>query len=460
MRDVVGTHTRWQRARVGDALGLINGRAFKPTEWKKTGWPIVRIQNLNNPEAPFNYFEGDLPEKFQLVEGDLLFAWSGTPGTSFGAHIWRGGKAWLNQHIFKVQFDEKQFDKKFLQLAINQNLAEYIRAAHGGAGLAHITKGRFEESELPQPEIDEQQEIVAEIEKQFTRLEAGVSALRRVQANLKRYRAAVLKAACEGKLVPTEAELQKSAGKGHKEFESGEQLLERILAERRQHWTGRGQYKEPVAFAFTNLPLLPAGWTWATVDQLAAPEPNSITDGPFGSNLKTEHYTDAGPLVIRLQNIGDGTYVDEEAHISQAHFERLQKHRIFAGDVVIAAFGASPPRSCIIPDSLGPAIVKADCIRFKPHVSALPKYMNAALNSDPIRKRAKGMVHGVGRPRLNLGEIKSIVLPFPPLAEQTRIVAEVDRRLSVEEELESVVSANLQRATRLRQSILQKAFTD
>ena len=69
------------------------------------------------------------------------------------------------------------------------------------------------------------------------------------------------------------------------------------------------------------------------------------------------------------------------------------------------------------------------------------------------------MVHGVGRPRSNLGEIKSIALPVPPLAEQTRIVAEVERRLSVVEELGAVVSANLQRATRLRQSILQKAFT-
>jgi type I restriction enzyme S subunit len=151
--------------------------------------------------------------------------------------------------------------------------------------------------------------------------------------------------------------------------------------------------------------------------------------------------------------------VDEEAHITQAHFERLQKHRIFAGDVVIAGFGENPPRSCIIPETLGPAIVKADCIRFKPHGSVLSKYMNTALNSDPVRKRTKGMVHGVGRPRLNLGEIKSIALPLPTLAEQTRIVAEVERRLSVVAELESVVTANLQRATRLRQSILQKAFT-
>ena len=89
---------------------------------------------------------------------------------------------------------------------------------------------------------DEQREIVAEIEKQFTRLEAGVAGLRRVQANLKRYRAAVLKAACEGKLVPTEAELARQEGRT---YETGAQLLERILSERRQKWNGKGKYKEP-----------------------------------------------------------------------------------------------------------------------------------------------------------------------------------------------------------------------
>ena len=87
---------------------------------------------------------------------------------------------------------------------------------------------------------------MAEIEKEFTRLEAGVTALRRVQANLKRYRAAVLKAACEGRLVPTEAELAKSGSRKAK-FETGEALLARILTERRQNWQGRGQYKEPAA---------------------------------------------------------------------------------------------------------------------------------------------------------------------------------------------------------------------
>jgi len=316
--------------------------------------------------------------------------------------------------------------------------------------VAHVRSLR-----VPIPPLDEQQQIVAEIEKQFTRLEAGVVGLRRVQANLKRYRAAVLKAACEGKLVPTEAELARQEGRS---FETGAQLLERILTERRKKWNGKGKYKEPVKPETEALLAVPEAWEWATVDQLASPERNSITDGPFGSNLKTEHYTTSGPRVIRLQNIGDGRFVDEYAHISNEHFSRLEKHRVFAGDIVIAGLGENPPRSCVIPETLGPAIVKADCIRYKPHPDVAVRFLNAALNSEPMRKRTKSIVHGVGRPRLNLGEIKSIVIPTPPIAEQHRIVAEVERHLSVVEELETVVNANLQRTTRLRQSILEQAF--
>ena len=115
------------------------------------------------------------------------------------------------------------------------------------------------------PPLAEQRRIVAEIETQFTRLDASVAALRRAQANLKRYRASVLKDACEGRLVPTEAELASSEGR---EYEPADVLLERILAERRARWESqekrRGKYKEPSAPDTSTLPELPEGWVWAT----------------------------------------------------------------------------------------------------------------------------------------------------------------------------------------------------
>lgn len=329
----------------------------------------------------------------------------------------------------------------------------------GTAGQLRVPASFLERYRIPLPPFPEQHRIVAEIETQFTRLDAGVAALKRVQANLRRYKASVLKAACEGRLVPTEAELARVEGR---EFEPASALLQRILAERRVKWEQANpskRYVEPKGPDVDELPELPEGWVWATVQQLAADEPNSITDGPFGSNLKTEHYTSDGPRVIRLQNIGEGEFRDEKAHISKQHFERLRRHEVFAEDLVIAGLGETLPRACIIPDFVGHAIVKADCIRFKPHQRlADSRYLNAALNSEVLKKVAVRIVHGIGRPRMNQQEIKSLSIPLPPLAEQHRIVAEVERRLSVVQEVEATVAVNLKRAERLRQSILKQAF--
>lgn len=155
----------WTRKPIGSLCDLLNGRAFKPSDWSTEGRPIVRIQNLNDPDAKFNYYAGcDVRDRFLIDSGALLFAWSGTPGTSFGAHIWNGGPAILNQHIFNVVFDESRIDKRFFRLAINQKLDELIDKAHGGVGLRHVTKGKFEETEIDLPPLDEQRRIVAKLE--------------------------------------------------------------------------------------------------------------------------------------------------------------------------------------------------------------------------------------------------------------------------------------------------------
>ena len=300
------------------------------------------------------------------------------------------------------------------------------------------------------PPLPEQRRIVAEIEKQFTRLDAGVAALKRVQANLKRYRGRCSRPCARAGWHPRIPPTNRQIACWRASWPSGARSGRRSI---------RKKYVEPAVPETDGLPELPVGWCWATVQQLAADEPNSITDGPFGSNLKTEHYTSTGPRVIRLQNIGDGEFHDEQAHISQQHFERLRRHEVFANDLVIAGLGETLPRACIIPSFVGPAIVKADCIRFKPHEElADVRYLNAALNSEVLKKVAARIVHGVGRPRMNQQEIRSLSVPLPPLVEQHRIAAEVERRLSVVVELEATVAVNLARAGRLRQAVLKRAF--
>lgn len=206
------------------------------------------------------------------------------------------------------------------------------------------------------------------------------------------------------------------------------------------------------------LPDLPPTWAWSTLERLASSEPNSITDGPFGSNLKTSHYTESGPRVVRLQNIGDGEFVDEYAHISDSHFRQLVRHHVRAGDVVIAALGETLPRSCVIPPSVGPALVKADCPRFRPNSDLISaEFANYALNSPGVRRRTGTIIHGVGRPRLNLSEIRGLWLPVAPRGEQDRIVAKLDELFS---DLDAGVAA-LERAQanlkRYRAAVLKAA---
>jgi len=441
----------WQRCRIGDSLRLVNGRAFKPSEWKKSGLPIVRIQNLNNPDAPFNYYEGNLPDKFLLDDGDLLFAWSGTPGTSFGAHIWRGGKAWLNQHIFKVHFDEEQFDKRYLQLAINRNLEEYIGAAHGGAGLAHITKGRFEDSFLPCPPLDEQQCIVAEIEKQFTRLDAGLASLKRVQTALKHYRASVLKAACEGRLVPTEAEL---ARKENRKYETGEQLLQRILKERREKWNGKDKYKEPAAPDLGQLPSLPEDWTWATAEQLSDAS-RAITYGV----IKLGGQVDDGILVLRSSDVRHLRLDLEGVKRISPSIAGAFKRTFLQGNEVLVTVRGTLGGVVAVPANCEGFNISREVAMIALVESRLAKFVAVMIGSSPIQLWLLRRSKGIAYTGINIETLKQLPIPLPPLAEQERIVAEVERRLSVIDEAKAVVTANLQRSARLQQVILTSAFS-
>jgi len=162
---------KWPTSPLGKLCDLINGRAFKPSDWGKSGLPIVRIQNLNDPTKPFNYYDDDYKEKHFIDDGDILLSWSGTPGTSFGCFRWMRGPALLNQHIFKVIVEDNVIDGDFFIYAVNSKLDEMIRQAHGGVGLRHITKKKLEAIYLPIPPLDEQRRIVARIKKCMERVE-------------------------------------------------------------------------------------------------------------------------------------------------------------------------------------------------------------------------------------------------------------------------------------------------
>jgi type I restriction enzyme S subunit len=197
---------------------------------------------------------------------------------------------------------------------------------------------------------------------------------------------------------------------------------------------------------------------WASVDQCALDE-NSITDGPFGSNLKSSHYTESGPRVLRLQNIGDGHFVDAKAHISENHYAELTKHAVAEGDVVIAMLGEVLPRACMVPAGVAPAIVKADCARVRVNPKLLlPALLNSALNSEPTRKRVVRLVKGIGRPRVNLGSLRSIAIPLPPVTEQQAIYDALTVALDASETQNEALQHGLRQSAAQRKNILKAAF--
>jgi type I restriction enzyme S subunit len=318
-----------------------------------------------------------------------------------------------------------------------------------------IRKSDISELQFSLPPRTEQARIVEKLESLLADLDAGVAELKAAQRKLAQYRQSLLKAAVEGALT---ADWRAT----HAPQETGAQLLARILRERRarfeQKHGPKKKYKEPAAPDTSQLPALPEGWVWATIDQCALDE-NSITDGPFGSNLKTEHYTDAGPLVIRLHNIGDGEFLDARAHISEAHYEQLQKHAVREGDLVVAMLGETLPRACIVPFGIAPAIVKADCARIRPNTEFVPpEFLVAVLNAEPTRKRVISLVKGIGRPRVNLANIRAITIPIPPLPEQHQILTQLDTALSACEAQETAIAHALKQAAAQRRNLLRAAF--
>jgi type I restriction enzyme S subunit len=376
---------------------------------------------------------------------DILVVWDGARCGLVG----RGAQGVVGSTLMRLKAE--RVDSAYLFYFLQTQFGA-LNTNPKGMGIPHVDPTRFWTLQVPIPPVDEQKRTVTEIQKQFTRLDAGVALLRQVQTALKRYRASVLKAACEGRVVPTEAEL---AGKENRSYETGEELLHRILKERIKNWQGRGKYKEPDAPEIAKLPELPNGWTWLTVETIGF-----VTKLAGFEYTKYVKYSPDGDLaVIKAENAGrSGFKRTEISRIKSSTVAQLTRSQLKAGDLLMVFVGAGTGNVARVPDDqryfLGPNIAM---IRVEPRYASAA-YVEIFLRSPVGHSLTFTFIKAVAQPSLSMGTIRRIPVALPPLAEQTRIVAEVERRLSVAEELEGVVSANLQRGIRLRQSILQHAF--
>jgi type I restriction enzyme S subunit len=303
---------------------------------------------------------------------------------------------------------------------------------------------------VPLPPPNKQDEIVAEIEKQFSRLDEAVANLKRVKANLKRYKAAVLKTAVEGRLVETEAERARRDGRS---YETGAQLLQRILETRRSQWQGKGKYKEPVAPNTRYLPELPDGWVWATLEQLTT----QIADV---DHKMPKAFEGGIPYVSTKDFDGDNDISFAGAkRISPFDYDALcKKVRPELGDILLSRYGTVGEVRTVKTDM--PFQVSYSVAILKPINSfETADFVATVLRSDVIQSQIKRDVRATAQPDLGLAHIRQFVVPFPSLDEQKQIIAEVERHLTLTVVAEAQVNSNLQRAERLRHTLLARAFT-
>ena len=351
---------------------------------------------------------------------------------------------------------EGDIPSKYILYGIRASVAD-LRAKATGTTFEAIKGDDVRSHAFPIAPLPEQRRIVAEIEKQFTRLDASVAALRRTQANLKRYRASVLRAACAGELVPTETELARVEGR---EYEPADVLLERILAERRARWEAqekrRGKYKEPAAPATSDLPTLPEGWGWATLDQ------TTQIQGGIQKQPKRAPTDNAFPF-LRVANVLRNDLDLNEVHRVQLFPGELEKLRLAAGDLLIVEGNGSPAqigRMAVWDGQIENCVHQNHIIRARVYPGVEAKYVETYWNSPTGSASVLNVASSTsGLYTLSVSKVGVLPIPLPPLAEQRRIVAEVERRLSVIQQAEVAVEASLPRAERLRQSILKRAFS-
>ena len=424
----------WAWARIGTITELVNGKAFKPSDWTSTGLPIVRIQNLNDPNSPYNRYDGDCDSKFLLYGGELLFAWSGTPGTSFGAHVWSGGKALLNQHIFNVKFSEQNLDINYLKLSINRSVLSLIGLAHGSAGLQHVTKGTFESTLIPLPPLAEQRHIVERVGEltplveEYDELEDAREALDAALPG--RLRKSVLQLAVQGGLVPQDPA-----------DEPASTLLERIRGQRRQlvaegrmktpkggesiifagsdgrryekRVDARGRESEPVCIE-DEIPFeIPEGWEWARLE--------SVIVLLSGTDLNSSQYNDRHegiPYLTGASNFADGKLIENRWTVEPSRISRkgelLFTCKGTVGEMAINRFDA--------------AHIARQIMSITPYEYAMLPYITLFLNAmvEDIKSHAKGVIPGIER-----NTLLARLIPVPPLAEERRIAEKFAELLTI-----------------------------
>jgi type I restriction enzyme S subunit len=396
---LLGLRPSWKRVRLKEVATILNGFPFESAKFKKDhGTPLLRIRDVVRGETE-TFYDGEYDPAFLVKPGDLVVGMDG----DFNSARWRSEPALLNQRVCKLTVDPSRYSSRFLEYVLPGYLAA-INAHTPSVTVKHLSSRTVADIPLPFPPLDEQERVVAEFEKQFTRLDAGVASLKRVHTGLKSYRASVLKAACEGRL-----------------FAIGSR-----------------------------------NWKMTTIEDVCS------TIYRYPTFYGIEHLSRGVP-VIRGEHILFGGRISHDWSdywfVSNEVSAKFPRTIVEAGDLVMSVRG-SVGKIGIVDRELRGAQLSPNSIRLSPRRDVVdPRWLFIYLTSAAGAASVKEQVNQTTIETIKASAFKKTSIPLPTFAEQQEIIGEVERGLTVIDELRAVVETNLERTSRFRKSVLQQAFS-
>lgn len=452
----------WLRAVLGE-IGRVNlGKTPRKTQYTGDGGlKIVKFRDIvgdticwdENDKGFVVDSRSVIAQLSELHKGDVLVTASAHSSQHIGKKVayvstipQRYRKVFFVGELLCVRVDDDGIDPRMVYYYLSSQdgyeaIQDHVRGVH-------LIASEARQIPIPLAPLPEQHRILAKIEELFTRLDAGVEALKRIKAQLKRYRQAVLKHAFEGKLTAEWRQAHKD------ELEPASVLLDRIKQERQK--TAKGKDLPPPDT--NDLPELPEGWTYLTLDFLVPGARNAIRRGPFGSAIKKALFVPSGYKVYEQGNVIYNDFDRGSYYLDDKKFEEMKDFEVRPGDILMSCSG-TVGKITIVPNGIRPGVINQALLR----ITLNNKIVDTSYFVYLFRSRVEEIMlaNTRGSAMVNVSSVKALrQIPFPisSVPEQHKIVEEIERHFSVADQIEKTVDHGLKQAERLRQSILKRAF--
>lgn len=405
----------WKASKVKYLGRYINGYAFKPSEWGDKGKPIIRIQNLTNPDAAINRYDGTLSQDVLVRDGDILLSWS----ASLGAYEWKGEDAWLNQHIFKVDLDSNLITKSFFKWLAISFMEELSSHAHGST-MRHLTKDRFGKFPLLLPPLSDQDTIADWLAEETTRMDNLIEAKKSMLQLLQKKRAAMISSAVARGLDPKAP--TKPSG---------------------LDWLGE----------------IPEHWRVMRLKFLI----NELTQGssPVASNTPAE--TDELGI-LKLSAISGGRFIRTENKALRQVDDEVHLYSLKAGDVLVTRSN-TPLRvgdACMVPMDEPNLLIPDLVYRLRTKVELIhPQFLAHFLITGAARAEIVSDARGSSGTMVKISQdhVRNWSIPIPPLKEQSEIAEYIRGSVSRIDRASKTIEDSIELLRERRSALITSAVT-